>query len=327
MNSFDAKITAHITRQTGRDHAAIDLDAARVGEIVDRWYVEVAKLSPNVPDLLNRIDNLGKQYSRELFRKLIDQMEQRGIDSYTTKADIIRRELPERAKMWLLGKARETLVNAPPVPGQPMSRLPAIKLAMPVVDLANLSSLSAQAKDQLLKQVLFKPMTRAQVRAILVQQQVVGQIAPITKLLQPHQLISVISRAQSQGLTRAQIIRQELEPLFHSSKATVTRVARDTGTMITNQANLQAFQGLGALLLGYRCNCVTDKASRPWHQERKGVIFWLNPKEGQKGLQQCPSPPYEPPDPNERPAGTPQLAFNCRCYLTPVTRSMLALDN
>jgi len=327
VNSFDAKITAHITRQTGRDHAAIDLDAVRVGEIVDRWYVEVAKLSPNVPDLLNRIDSLGKLYSRELFRKLIDQMERRGIESYADKADILRRELPERAKMWLLGKARETLVNAPTVPGQPMSRLPAIKLAMPVVDLANLSSLSQQAKDQLMKQVLFKPMTRAQVRAILVQQQVVGQIAPITKLLQPHQIISVISRAQSQGLTRAQIIRQELEPLFHSSKATATRVARDTGTLITNQANLQAFQGLGALLLGYRCNCVTDKASRSWHQDRKGVIYWLNPKEGQKGLPACPNPPYEPPDPNERPPGTPQLAYNCRCYLTPITRSMLQLSN
>ncbi len=321
MNSFDAKITAHITRQTGRDHAAIDLDAARVGEIVDRWYVEVAKLSPNVPDLLNRIDNLGKQYSRELFRKLIDQMEQRGIDSYTTKADIIRRELPERAKMWLLGKARETLVNAPPVPGQPMSRLPAIKLAMPVVDLANLSSLSAQAKDQLLKQVLFKPMTRSQVRAILVQQQVVGQIAPITKLLQPHQIISVISRAQSQGLTRAQIIRQELQPLFHGSKAVATRVARDTGTMITNQANLQAFQGLGPLLLGYRCNCVTDKASRPWHQERDQQEYFFNPKEGQKGMDRCPFPPLEPANPEERPANTPKHAFNCRCWLSPVIKS------
>lgn len=207
-----------------------------------------------------------------------------------------------------------------------MSRLPAIKLAMPVVDLGKLSALSPEAKDKLLKQVLFKPMTRAQVRAILVQQQVVGQIAPITKLLQPHQLISVISRAQSQGLTRAQIIQQELQPLFHGSKVVATRVARDTGTMITNQANLQAFQGLGPLLLGYRCNCVTDKASRPWHQARKQQVYYLNPKEGQKGLSAMPNPPYEPPDPAERPAGTPALAYNCRCYLTPVTRSMLSLD-
>src|SRR5437764_1121226 len=98
------------------------------------------------------------------------------------------------------------------------------------------------------------------------------------------------------------------------------RIARTVGALIANASNMQPFQGLGDRLIGYQVHCVTDKDSRPWHQARKNVIYYINPKEGQKGLHQMPRPPYEPDDPAERPADAPFLASECRCFLSPVCR-------
>lgn len=324
MNRFDTTLTSHIARETGRAFASIDMDGAALGKIVDRWYAEVVKLAGDVPALLTGINDIAQRYTKQLFNLYIEQLEKRGVDSYAAQADIIRKELPDRAKAWILGLARATIEQGSQ-PGQP-SRLPGMRLALPAVDPKEFVNLSSKAKDDLLKRVIFKPMTRQEVRTILLNQQIAGKIAPLTAQIAPHHLIATISRATSQGLNRAQIARQELEPRFHIAKSTAIRVARDSGSMITTQANLQAFQGLGPLLIGYRCNCVTDKNSRPWHQARKGQIYYIHPKEGQKGMEQCPHPPYEPADPSERPPGTPQIAYNCRCYLTPITKSLLEAE-
>lgn len=337
ITQLSQDIASNIIASKEADHARQDAAADKVAAILDGWYIAMVRASTQRVGLSQALDRIYQTFAQRLFNAFIEGMSGLAAEGQRDSAEAIINALPDKAKMQLISSLPSGLVDlaidgettlteaiAPP-PGLPPSALPPSGLPyleMPRVDLAKLAQLSRKQIDAIMRRVIFAPMTRKQIQGILFQAQAVNRIAPITQLVTPQRLISVISQAQSKGMNRAQIAKQELEPIFQTTKSDAKRVARTTGALIANQSNMQAFQGLGDLLVGYQVHCVTDKNSRPWHQARKNEVYKINPKEGEKGLKQMPRPPYEPEDPAERPAGTPEIAHNCRCFLSPVCRKL-----
>ena len=130
-----------------------------------------------------------------------------------------------------------------------------------------------------------------------------------TRLAQPEALAATIATSFSLGKTPAQIAR-DLLPIVQSVKSSARRIARTYSAQAANHMQQEAWQGLGDMLVGYMVHAQLDQHTRPWHAARNGTIYYLEPKEGQKGPAQQPHPPLEAEDARERPVGTPRTAFN-----------------
>ncbi len=121
------------------------------------------------------------------------------------------------------------------------------------------------------------------------------------------------------GQSQQEIARAIL-PAVQGVRASARRIARTESLRVAGAVQMDTHEGLGDLVVGYRVMATVDKNTRAWHAKRDGTIYYADPAPGQKGYAQMPHPPEEPADPAERPAGTPQMAFNCRCTLIPVLR-------
>jgi hypothetical protein len=135
----------------------------------------------------------------------------------------------------------------------------------------------------------------------------------------PHELAAQIAGGMSQGISQRDLAKS-IAPYLDGSRMRAARAARTFGIHVAHSAQVNAWEGLGDLVIGYKIHSTKNPCppSRPWHQARDGTIYYLNPKRGQKGMAQCPHPPMEADDPKERPAGTPWIAWNCLCWLSPV---------
>ena len=181
-----------------------------------------------------------------------------------------------------------------------------------------------EEKRKALERLIFKPLSLERVAGIVYaggSQEAFRRITGLTALADPQQLASKIIRSTYQGKTRAEIAG-ELVPMLRGVRSSARRLARTEGARISNDANMQTFEGLGDLVIGYQIHAVVDHRSRPWHAQRNGRIYYKHPAPGQDGLQQMPRPPHEPADPRERPTGEPDIAPNCRCFLSPVLRPL-----
>lgn len=67
-------------------------------------------------------------------------------------------------------------------------------------------------------------------------------------------------------------------------------------------------------LVGWQIISMLDNRVRPKHAERHGRVFYYNPRpeRGERGMDECPHPPYE----SDKDGGV--WAANCRCVLNPV---------
>jgi SPP1 gp7 family putative phage head morphogenesis protein len=130
----------------------------------------------------------------------------------------------------------------------------------------------------------------------------------LTSLSSPGTLAQLIAAGVSQNKTPAQIAR-EIRPAVQGVQSTARRVARTEGLRIAHEIQMNAYEGLGDMVIGYQVHAVLDRATRPEHRKRDKTIYYKRPKPGQKPMSECPKPPLEAD-------GT--YAFNCRCFLTPV---------
>ena len=64
-------------------------------------------------------------------------------------------------------------------------------------------------------------------------------------------------------------------------------------------------------------HAVLDERTRPLHRARNGLIYYKEPVGNQKSVADMPRPPIEPD-------GT--VAFNCRCYISPVFAEDLGIS-
>jgi len=181
-----------------------------------------------------------------------------------------------------------------------------------------------------LSDLLFPPLDSPRIAAIL-RQPIAGStwqqdLDRATKYASGEQIANVMASGLSLGKNPREVAK-ELQSRLGVVQSSARRVARTYGVQVAHRAQMDCHQALGGLLVGYQIRATLDQHTRPWHAARSGTIYYLDPAPGQKGMAQCPHPPLEAEDPNERPPGTPRTAWACRCYLAPVLRGDDAIQN
>jgi hypothetical protein len=156
-----------------------------------------------------------------------------------------------------------------------------------------------------------------QIRGIVFGTDWMERIESLSRLADPNTLASIVSYSLAHGKTQADIAR-ELLPIVDNVRSSARRIARTEGVRVGHEVQMDAWDELGTMVVGYTLHHSANPAQRWWHAERDGRQYFKNPGPGQDGLEKMPRPPMEPPDPSERPPGTPQTAPNCLCWLTPV---------
>ena len=143
------------------------------------------------------------------------------------------------------------------------------------------------------------------------------RVAGLSRLASPETLAGILASGISAGKSQREIAK-DLLPAVQNVRSSARRIARTEGLRVAHAIQQQAYDQLGDLVIGQQIHAQLDQNTRSWHASRSGTIYYDNPTGDQKGPFQRPNPPEEAADPSERPAGTPQTAYNCRCWLSPV---------
>lgn len=168
--------------------------------------------------------------------------------------------------------------------------------------------------------ILFPPPSQAIIHRVIYGDGWVDHFRASTSLGNPVALANIIAGGFAAGKMPREI-EKDLLPHVEGVRVTARRIARTEGMRVAGEAQMNAYRQLGDLVVGYAVRATLDSHTRPWHAARNGTIYYLKPRAGQKGPYQMPHPPMEPDDPSERPAKAPKIAFNCRCFVTPVLSS------
>jgi SPP1 gp7 family putative phage head morphogenesis protein len=135
------------------------------------------------------------------------------------------------------------------------------------------------------------------------------RLATLTRLADPDTLAAVLSTAIANGATPRQAAAL-IRPAVQDVQSSAVRVARHEAVRVAHEARLLAYESLGdELVIGYQIHAVRDSRTRPEHAKRDGQRYYREPRGRQLGFDRLPRPPMEAD-------GT--VAFNCRCYLTPI---------
>lgn len=130
----------------------------------------------------------------------------------------------------------------------------------------------------------------------------------LTKLFDVDRIAATVWQGIADGKDR-RAIAKDLAAKLNGDMVAARRVARTEGLRVATATTLQTAEQLGDDVIGYQIHAVLDERTRPEHRKRDGTIYYRNPGPGQKGFNEMPQPPQEPD-------GT--IAFNCRCFLSPV---------
>lgn len=150
--------------------------------------------------------------------------------------------------------------------------------------------------------------TEEQVRQLVYSSGWQRRFAELTRLADADALAATVASSIARGDTPRQTAAA-IRPLVQDVQASARRIARHETVRVAHEARLAAYEELGEFVEGYQIHAVLDSRTRPEHRRRDGTIYYRNPGPGQKGFDAMPRPPMEAD-------GT--VAFNCRCYLTPV---------
>jgi SPP1 gp7 family putative phage head morphogenesis protein len=168
---------------------------------------------------------------------------------------------------------------------------------------------------------LFDPLTTSQVDKIVYAPSAGtswnARLAAQTRLAPPDQLAALVTMGMAQGQT-VQQLANTLGPAVQGVRASARRVARTEGMRVSHAARLTAFDELGDMVVGFQIHATMDFRVRPAHAARNGQIYYKKPKDGQLSITEMPNPPMEAD-------GT--VAFNCRCYLSPVLTVAEHIEN
>jgi len=155
---------------------------------------------------------------------------------------------------------------------------------------------------------LFPPPDPEQVRGWVFDSGWEDRMAALTALAAPQSLAALIAQGVQASETPEQIARR-IRPAVQGVQTSARRVARTESLRVAHVAQMETYERLGDLVVGYQIHATLDGNTRLEHRRRDGTIYYRRPAAGQKGMHEMPRPPMEAD-------GTP--AFNCRCYLTPI---------
>jgi SPP1 gp7 family putative phage head morphogenesis protein len=170
--------------------------------------------------------------------------------------------------------------------------------------------LTAGQQKEMFRDMLFPNLTRSQVRWLIFGRQPNWEerIRSGTRLGDPREIGLSLVNGITRGKTPAEIAR-DIRPLVQGVSSTAKRIARTECMRVAGIVQDRCHNALGDLVIGWQVHATLDANTRPEHAARNGRIYYKKPKPGDHGLAEKPSPPLEAD-------GT--MAWNCRCYMTPV---------
>lgn len=176
-------------------------------------------------------------------------------------------------------------------------------------------------QERQIKSMLFAPMTTDAAKKI-VEAPTVGlswqsRIIQQTKLGDPAQIATAVVNWRASGQT-PKALEQTLLPMLQGVRTSARRVARTEAARVAQSTRMGEYEQLGDMVVGYQIHATMDSHTRPHHAARSGEIYYKSPKQGQKSIANMPHPPHEPDG---------SVAFNCRCYLTPVLDVQVQIEN
>lgn len=137
---------------------------------------------------------------------------------------------------------------------------------------------------------------------------IVGNVPAALTRLGADQAASTVWSGIANGFNRTEIAKA-LQPMLNNYAVAARRTARTEGLRVATETNLAVAEQLGTDVIGYQIHAVLDDRTRPEHRKRDGTIYYREPTSGQHAMGEMPRPPMDPDG---------SLAFNCRCFLSPV---------
>jgi SPP1 gp7 family putative phage head morphogenesis protein len=159
--------------------------------------------------------------------------------------------------------------------------------------------------------LLFPPFTVPEVQAVVYASGWAQRLSAGTKLGSPSVLAGLIAHGLTAGRSQEEIARDIL-PAVQNVQSSARRVARTESMRVAQAAQMHAHAQLGPLVIGYTVRAVLDQNTRPAHRARDRTAYYAHPGPGQLGYDQMPNPPAE---------ADGSIAYNCRCFLTPILRA------
>lgn len=172
-------------------------------------------------------------------------------------------------------------------------------------------SLSADEQRERFEELLFAPPPESEldriVRATTGGVSWEQRLQAATSLAGPEQLAGLLLSSMAGGKSQREVM-QDILPHVDNVRTTARRIARTEGMRVANAMHFEASEQLGPdVVPGYQIHATLDQNTRPAHAARNGTIYWREPKAGQKGFDEMPSPPQE---------ADGSTAHNCRCFMT-----------
>lgn len=179
-----------------------------------------------------------------------------------------------------------------------------------------------------LSALLFPAPDAATVVGMLSQLRLDGQsirqrLAGATLRFNPDRIADTFAASYAQGKSQREIAK-DLLPAFNGLRVSAARTARTYGLAVAGEINRRVDDQLGDLSVGVQVHATLDQWTRTNpdflknHRARDGTIFHKHPGPGEYGLDKAPKPPLEYDG---------EVAWNCRCYTSPVLRAPVWAEN
>lgn len=180
--------------------------------------------------------------------------------------------------------------------------------------------LSEDDAKALFARILFPPPSEQKVKSIL--DTVLGGTTWYQALDQnaraaefgPDNVAATIAQHFAAGESQREIAKAVL-PYVDGVRYRARRTARTFGLAILNASQDAAHEAIADITVGQQVHASLDQWTRTSsdpdknHRMRNGTIYHVHPGAGQKGMDKAPNPPAEYDG---------ELAWNCRCYISPV---------
>lgn len=304
---MNLELEQRLTKAAALDHKRQDESLIKITDVIHGWYIRLVKASGNRVTLYKEVAFIHAQFMRRLHDTFFEELHTLISKAYEESSEAIISAMPENVTIMLLRDNGIHFDNGSVQEG--------------LFDIAS-------KVGRLLQEVIFQPIKKTIAHTIIVASQAAERLYKALRTVTASSLISVITQGQLQGLSQLEIGKKLLAPIAEIVKSDVARATRTATAIVTNKARMESYQKLGSILIGFQLHThPPDPGSRWWHLKRRFQKYYFKPQEGQLGMSSMPNPPFEPPDPSERPSGTPFTAYNCRCWLIPIVRVPADISN
>lgn len=171
-----------------------------------------------------------------------------------------------------------------------------------------LDNFSMMESKKTINKTIFPGVPRSEIRRIILSQNIPQRILKrMQKTGKSPTMISNLVTITTDPIKRAAILSQ----YFASMRNEAYKISRTSVSGMVAKTTRKAFDSLPTDLIGFQVHGIMDNRIRPAHKERNGTIYYKKPRYENPGFDEMPNPPYE---------ADGSIAWNCRCWLTPVMK-------